>query len=67
MACAIHTGANLFLGQAYAALYRWIKENGYQVIAPPRQLCLRQGKQINHPAQYITEVQFSIAKQEREE
>ena len=61
MACTIHTGADLFLGQAYAALYRWLKDSGYQVIGPPRQLRLRYGTHID-PTQYVTEVQFPVNK-----
>ena len=60
MACTIHTGIDLFLGQAYAALYRWMKDNAYQVIGPARQVRLRDGEHID-PTQYITEVQFPIA------
>jgi effector-binding domain-containing protein len=62
MACTVHTGADLFLGQAYAALYRWIKDNGYQIIGPARQVRLRQGEHVE-PIQYITEVQFPVVKQ----
>ncbi len=63
MACAIHTGADLFLGQAYTALYRWMKDNGYQVVGLPRLLYLRHGEHVK-PVHYITEVQFPVAKQE---
>lgn len=59
MACAIHTGADFFLGQAYAALHRWIKDNGYQVIGPPRQVYLRYGEHMN-PNQHLTEMQFPV-------
>ncbi len=62
MACTIHTGDDLFLGQAYAALYRWMKDNGYQVIGPPRQVHLRRGEHLD-PNQYVTEVQFPVEKQ----
>ena len=62
MACTIHTGADLFLGQAFAALYRWMEDNGYQVIGPPRQLRLRHGEHMD-PTQYVTEVQFPVVKQ----
>ena len=62
MACTVHTGADLFLGRAYAALARWIKDNGYRVIGPARQLRLRYDEQMN-PARYITEVQYPIEKQ----
>jgi DNA-binding transcriptional MerR regulator len=63
MACTLHTGADLFLGQAYAALYRWIQDNGYQVISPARQVRLSYGTQME-PAQYVTEVQFPIGKRQ---
>jgi DNA-binding transcriptional MerR regulator len=66
MACTVHTEADLFLGQAYATLYRWMKDNGYQVIGPARQVRLRHGEQIN-PTQYVTEVQYPVAKQGRKE
>jgi DNA-binding transcriptional MerR regulator/DNA gyrase inhibitor GyrI len=61
MACTIHTGADLFLGQAYASIYRWMKDNGYQVICPPRLVYLRHGEHLD-PTQYVTEVQFPVAK-----
>ena len=59
MACTVHTGPDLFLGQAYAALYHWMKENEYQIIGLPRLVCLRREK-----AQYVTEVQFPVKRQE---
>lgn len=62
MASTIHTGADLFLGQAFAALYSWIKDNGYHVIYVPRLVRLRHEQHLN-PDQYVTEVQFSIKKQ----
>lgn len=61
MACAVHTGDDLFLGQAYAALYRWMEENDCRLISPPRLVCLRRGEQIS-PAQHVTEVQFPVAR-----
>ncbi len=61
MAYTIHTGADLFLGQAYAALYRWMKDSGYQVIGPPRLVYLQHGEHLD-PNQYLTEVQFPVEK-----
>ncbi len=61
MACTVHVGADLFLGQAYAALYRWMKENGYQVTSPARQVRLKYGGELD-PAEYLTELQFPVAK-----
>ena len=59
VASTIHTGYDLFLGQAFAALHRWMEDNGYQVIGPPRQLRLRHGEHMD-PTQYVTEVQFPV-------
>jgi len=61
MAYTIHIGYDLFLGQAYAALYRWMKDSGYRVVGPPRQVRLLHGKHMD-PNQYITEVQFPVEK-----
>lgn len=66
MASTIHTGVDLFLGQAFAALYGWIKDNGYRVVAVPRLLRLRYGEDMDG-SQYVTEVQFPVEKQGIEE
>ena len=62
MASTIHTGNDLSMGQAYAALHRWMKDNNYRIISPPRQIRLHRGEQMK-PDQYITEVQFPVEKQ----
>jgi DNA-binding transcriptional MerR regulator len=62
IASTIHTGNDLSIGQAYAALHRWMKDNAYKVIDPPRQVRLHRGEQM-HPNQYVTEVQFPVEKQ----
>lgn len=36
MASAIHIGDDLSIGLAHAAMYRWMKNNAYQLINPPR-------------------------------
>ena len=61
MASTIHTGNDLVMGQAYAALYRWMNINGYRIIAPPRQVHLSRGEHIK-PEQYVTELQFPVEK-----
>ena len=63
MACTVHTGSDLSIGQAHAALYRWMKDNGYQVIGPPRQVHLQRAEHMD-PSHYVTEVQFPVKKQE---
>ena len=62
MACTVHTGDDLSLGQAYVALHRWMKDNGYRLTGTPRQVHLHCGEHLN-PSQYVTEVQFPVEKQ----
>jgi DNA-binding transcriptional MerR regulator len=59
MASTVHIGNDLSIGQAHAALNRWMKDNGYQLIDIPRQLRLQRSAHID-PGQYVTEVQFPI-------
>jgi DNA-binding transcriptional MerR regulator len=62
MACTIHTGDDFIaMGQAFAALHRWIEDNDYHLIGPPRQLLLQRAEHMD-PSQYVTEVQFPIDK-----
>jgi DNA-binding transcriptional MerR regulator len=61
MACTVHTGEDLFLGRAYVALYRWMTDNGYRLIGPPRQIHLQHAEGVD-PSQYVTEVQFLVEK-----
>jgi DNA-binding transcriptional MerR regulator len=62
MASTIHTGDDLFTGRAYAALHLWMKENTYKFVGPPRLLYLQRDEHM-HPDQYVTEIQFPVAKQ----
>ncbi|GCF11151.1 MerR family transcriptional regulator [Dictyobacter arantiisoli] len=62
MVSTIYAGVNLLMGQAYAALYCWIKDNGYQIIGPPRLLRLQHGEHID-ASHYVTELQFPVARQ----
>jgi DNA-binding transcriptional MerR regulator len=62
MAYTVHTGEDLFLGRAYVALYRWMTDNGYRLIGPPRLVHLQHAKDMD-PSQYVTEVQFPVEKE----
>jgi DNA-binding transcriptional MerR regulator len=62
MACTVHTGEDLFLGRAYVALYRWMTDNGYRLIGPPRQVHLQHAEDMD-PSQYVTEMQFPVGKE----
>ena len=59
IASTVHTGDDLSTGQAHAALYRWMKDNAYRIIAPPRQVHLQRGEHMRAD-QYVTEVQFPV-------
>lgn len=59
MACTIHMGMDMQIGQAYAALQRWMADNQYQVTGPARQIRLKYGPEVD-PTHYITEVQYPI-------
>ena len=63
MASTVHTGDDLSIGRAYVALYRWMTDNGYRLDSSPRQVHLQRGEYMN-PSDYVTEVQFPVAKQE---
>lgn len=62
MACTVHTGEDLFLGRAYVALHRWMTDNGYRLVGPPRQVHLQHAEDID-PSQYVTEMQFPVEKE----
>jgi DNA-binding transcriptional MerR regulator len=62
MACTVHTGEDLFLGRAYVALHRWMTDNGYRFIGPPRQVHLQHAEDMD-PSQYVTKVQFPVEKE----
>ena len=59
MACTVHTGDMLSIGRAHMALHRWVRENGYQLVGPPRQVYLQHAEHMD-PRQYITELQFPV-------
>ena len=59
MASTIHIGDDLTIGQAYAALYRWMNDNGYQIVDLPRLVRLQRSEYLDS-GQYVTEVQCPI-------
>jgi predicted transcriptional regulator YdeE len=65
MAFTLHQGSYETLPGAYGALVEWVESNGYQINGPNRDLYLRgpgSGVEIN---QYVTEVQFPVARNPR--
>ncbi len=59
MASTVHFGDDLSIGLAHATLYRWIRDNGYQVIDTPRLIRLQRSEFMDS-GHYITEVQFPV-------
>jgi DNA-binding transcriptional MerR regulator len=47
---------------AYQALMGWIEANGYQIIGPNREIYLRGPEAGIVPSEYVTEIQFPVAK-----
>ncbi len=64
MACTVHTGTGLAIGQAYAALHRWCESNGYRLTAPPRLIDLQRAENME-PGQHVVEIQFAVGKQDK--
>ena len=62
-ASTVHHGPFVTIGEAYAALIKWIEENGYQICGPCREIYLRpshNGSQTDPST--LTEVQFPVRK-----
>ncbi|MCA9936750.1 MAG: MerR family transcriptional regulator [Ardenticatenaceae bacterium] len=47
---------------AYQAIMSWIEANGYHIIGPNRELYLRGTEAGIPPAEFVTEIQFPVAK-----
>lgn len=62
--CAVCTyvGAYSKLGKAYAAVLKWIEENGYQVAAAPFDSYLNSPQDIKNQEELMTQVYFPIKK-----
>jgi len=61
MACVVHHGPFVTIGEAYEALLKWIGENGYHIVGPSREIYLREAHEgdQNDP-ETLTEVQFPV-------
>ena len=62
-ACTIHLGSYSGIGAAYAALMRWVPENGYAFNGPPVETYLVGPEQAKDEARYVTEVSLPVVKQ----
>ncbi len=62
MACLTLEGSYEGLSDAYSRLIQWIETNGYQIIAPNREIYLKGPGPNYEPAEYVTELQFPVRK-----
>ena len=64
MACVVHHGPFVTIGEAYDAIAKWIDQNGYQIVGPGRELNLRAPEPLgnqNDP-NTLNEIQFPVKK-----
>jgi effector-binding domain-containing protein len=63
MACTVHHGPFVTIGESYNALGQWIDENSYHIVGPAREVYLRpseNGSQTD--PETVTEIQFPVQK-----
>ncbi len=64
MACVVHAGPFVTIGEAYDAILKWVDEHKYQIVGPGREIYLRtsqpDGNQ-NDP-DTVSEIQFPVEK-----
>ena len=61
VAFAVLKGSYAEIAEEYGKIMQWIQENGYMMIGSPREIYLKGGEGIPE-SEYITEVQFPVAK-----
>lgn len=63
MACVVHHGPFVTIGEAYEALMKWTSENGYRIAGPAREVYLRSAEEGNqNDPNTLTEIQFPVEK-----
>ena len=60
MACLTIEGSYEGLSGAYGRLIQWIQTNGYQIVAPNREIYIKGPGPDHGPAEYVTELQFPV-------
>lgn len=63
MACIVHHGPFVTLGESYTAILKWIEMNGYRISGPAREIYLQpadKGSQTDPNT--VTEIQFPVEK-----
>lgn len=59
-ACTLHKGPYETLGRAYAAIVKWIDDNGYEIADLPRESYIDGIWNKNSAEDWLTEIQFPI-------
>jgi effector-binding domain-containing protein len=63
LACIIHNGPFVTIGEAYNAIGKWITDNGYRITGPCREVYLRPAENGDqHDPDTVTEIQFPVKK-----
>jgi effector-binding domain-containing protein len=63
LACTIHHGPFVTIGEAYNALGQWITDNCYRITGPCREVYLRPNKNGSQTdPETVTEIQFPVEK-----
>jgi DNA-binding transcriptional MerR regulator len=63
LACTIHHGPFVTIGEAYSAIGKWITDNGYQIVGPCREIYLQTtGDGNQNDPNTVTEIQFPVEK-----
>jgi effector-binding domain-containing protein len=63
MACTIHNGGFVTIGEAYNAIGKWITDNGYRITGPCREVYLKPSKNGSQTdPETVTEIQFPVEK-----
>ena len=61
-ACVLHKGPYRTISRSYSFLFKWISENGYQVIGMPRESYIDGRWNKNDENEWLTELQVPISK-----
>ena len=63
LACTIHNGPFVTIGEAYNAIGKWITDNGYRIVGPCREVYLHTAGDGNqNDPNTVTEIQFPVEK-----
>ncbi|HLO33306.1 MAG TPA: MerR family transcriptional regulator [Anaerolineales bacterium] len=63
LACTIHHGPFVTIGEAYNAIGKWITDNGYRIVGPCREVYVREAENISQTdPNTVTEIQFPVEK-----